>query len=168
MFDFTETVRIDAPREHVWEVVRDIDMWWMRSNTEHLSLEHLDDRPVTEVGARLRIKERIGGVPGEAIGVITAVEPGVEVTWEADAIYRWLGISVPVAEGVTWRVSECGESATELSAHVWARFPRSGLGRLAGVLFTRLLNGVAKDRAHTRAELAYLKSTIEGPRGPRC
>jgi Polyketide cyclase / dehydrase and lipid transport len=168
MFDFTESIRIEAPRQHVWDVIRDLDTWWTPSNPEHLCLEHLDDRPVTEVGARLRIRERIGGVPGEAVGVVTTVEPGRQVSWEADATYRWFGISVPIEEGVTWHISGCGDTAAEVSAHVWAGFPQSGFGWLAAELFTRLLNGVAKDRAHTRAELEYLKSIIETPGGQRC
>ena len=160
MFEFTEAVRIDAPPQHVWEVLRDIDNWWLNSNDEHQLLEHLDDRPATEVGAKLRIKEKIGGIPGEAVGSITAVSAGESVTWEADAIYRWLGFSVPVQEGVTWRIEPRG-TCTQLSAHVWANFPRTGIGRVAAFAFTSLLGGVTKDRRHAHAELEYLKREIE-------
>jgi Polyketide cyclase / dehydrase and lipid transport len=163
MFEFTESVRVEAGPQQVWDVLRDIDNWWLASNDEHVDLEHLDDRPATEVGAKLRIHEKIGGIPGEAVGLITAVEPGSAVTWEADATYRWLGLlSVPVKEGVTWRVQPHGDDATEISARVWARFPHKGIGRLAAFAFTRLLNGVAKDRQHARTELEYLKGIIEG------
>ena len=72
----------------MWELLQAVDQWWPPSNPEHISLEHLDDRPATEVGAKLRIREKIGGIPGEAVGTITAVEPGAAVTWEADATYR--------------------------------------------------------------------------------
>lgn len=162
MFEFTESVRVEAAHQQVWDVLRDIDNWWLASNGEHEDLEHLDDRPVTEVGAKLRIREKIGGIPGEAVGVITAVEPGSAVTWEADATYRWLGLlSVPVQEGVTWRVRPHGDAATEVSARVWASFPGTGIGRLAAFAFTHLLNGVAKDRQHARTELEYLKRVIE-------
>lgn len=129
MFDFTESIVIDAPHERVWEVLRDVDLWWPASNPEHISLEHLDDRPATEVGARLRIRERIGGIPGEAVGTITMVESGAGVTWEADATYRWLGVSVEIGEGVTWRVEPQSASSAVVSARVWASAPRGVLGR---------------------------------------
>ncbi|VAZ90590.1 hypothetical protein LAUMK35_01329 [Mycobacterium pseudokansasii] len=29
MFDFTESILIHAPHEKVWNVVRDIDEWWL-------------------------------------------------------------------------------------------------------------------------------------------
>lgn len=161
MFDFTESVVINAPRERVWQVVREVDTWWLPSNPEHVSLEHLDDRPVTEVGARLRIRESIGGIPGEADGTITTVEPGEAVTWEANATYRWLGLTVQAGEGVTWRIDPQSESSTVLSARVWATFPRGPLGRAFGAAFVHLLNGEAKDREHARTELRYLKRTIE-------
>lgn len=163
MFDFTESVLIHASRETVWQVVRDIDQWWLRSNPDHDALEHLDQRCATEVGAKLRIREKIGGIPGEAVGVITAAEPGKAVTWEAEAIYRWLGVSVRVNEGVTWRLESADDACTQLSARVWATRPDGILGRAASVVFTRLLNGEAKDRQHTRTELQYLKRALEGP-----
>lgn len=162
MFEFTESVLVEAPRQQVWDVVRDVDNWWLASNDEHDDLEHLDDRPVTEVGATLRIREKIGGIPGEAVGAITAVETGSAVTWEADAAYRWLGlVSVPVQEGVTWRLQAQDDATTVLSAWVWASFPGKGIGRLAAFAFMHLLDGVAKDRKHARTELQYLKHLVE-------
>lgn len=162
MFDFTESILIHAPHQKVWDVVRDIDHWWLRSNPDHDSLEHLDQRPATEVGAKLRIREKIGGIPGEAVGVITAAEPGTAVTWEAEATYRWFGVSVRLNEGVTWRLEPRSDTSTQLSARVWAANPCGIFGRLASLVFTRLLNGEEKDRAHARTELQYLKRTIEG------
>lgn len=164
MFEFTEAIHIAAPAERTWDVLKDIDGWWMASNPEHQALEHLDARAVTDVGAALRIREKIGGIPGEAVGTITAVEPGKAVSWEADARYRWIGVSIPVREGVTWRVEPRGTDACTLSATVWAQFPRTSLGRVAFFAFSRLLNGIEKDRNHARAELVYLKKAIEvGP-----
>lgn len=162
MFEFVESILIEAPHQKVWEVLSDIDNWWLASNPEHEVLEHLDARPATEVGARLRIRESIGGILGDAVGTITAVAPGSAVTWEAEATYRWLGVPVTVNEGVTWRVQPRGDAATLVSARVWAAFPAGMLGRLAGFAFTRVLNGVAKDRKHARTELQYLKRSIEG------
>jgi len=161
-FDFTESVVIDAPHPTVWQLLCDIDRWWLASNPEHRSLEHLDDRPATEVGAEIRVRESIGGLPGEAVGTITAVEPGSAVTWRARAKYRWLGVTVPVEEGVTWRAEPAGESRTTVSARVWATFPRGPVGRLVTFAFLHLLDGEEKDREHARTELRYLKRTVEG------
>lgn len=161
MFDFTETVLIEAPRDEVWEVLSDIDRWWLASNPEHGSSEHLDSLAPTKVGARLRIREKIGGIPGEAVGTITAVEPGTAVTWQADARYRWLGIPVRVGEGVTWRVEPHDESTTRVSARVWATFPEHLVGRVARFFFVHVLNGIDKDRHHARTELRYLKNLFE-------
>ena len=168
MFDFTESVLIDARRHEVWDVLSDIDRWWLASNPEHGSLDHLDSLPATQVGARLRIREKIGGIPGEAVGTITAVEPGTAVTWQADARYHWLGIPVRISEGVTWRIEARGEEATEVSARVWAIFPEHLVGRIVRFLFVHVLNGIEKDRRHARTELRYLKGRLEGAdRGDR-
>ncbi|OBI28336.1 SRPBCC family protein [Mycobacterium sp. E2238] len=164
MFEFSESVLIAAPRAQVWSVLSDIDRWWLASNGEHERLEHLDSLPPTQVGARLRIAEKIGGIPGVAEGTITAVDPGTAVTWEADARYRWFGVPVRVGEGVTWRVEPDGEAKTRVGARVWATFPRHLLGRIAAFAFMHLLNGVEKDREHTRTELCYLRKIIEDPR----
>ena len=161
MFEFTESVLIGARKNDVWAVLSDIDRWWLASNPEHRKLEHLDSLAPTQVGARLRIREKIGGIPGEAIGSITSVEPGTAVTWQADARYRWLGIPMRVGEGVTWRVEPCGESTTRVSAQVWARFPRHLLGRIARFLFVHALDGIEKDRHHARTELRYLQALFE-------
>lgn len=162
MFEFTETILIEAPPERVWEVLSDIDGWWLASNPEHQSLERLDDLGV-EVGARIRIREKVAGIPGEAVGVITDVKPNSAVTWEApDTRYRWYGIPVTLEEGVTWGIEpRDGGTGAEVSAHVWARFPSGPLGRLMGWTFVRLLDGVEKDREHARVELRYLKRLIE-------
>lgn len=164
MFDFTESVLVEAPRPRVWQTLSDIDRWWAASNREHMSLEHLDSLPPTQVGARLRVREKIGGIPGVATGAITAVDPGTAVTWQADARYRWLGIPVRVNEGVTWRAESVGETSTRVSARVWATFPRHPVGRMFGFAFTHLLHGVERDREHTRTELRYLKDVIENQR----
>ncbi|WP_142274392.1 hypothetical protein [Mycobacterium scrofulaceum] len=48
-------------------------------------------------------------------------------------------------------------------ARVWATFPRHLLGRVAAFAFVHLLNGVEKDREHTRTKLRYFKRLIEEP-----
>lgn len=167
MFEFTESITIAASPERVWDVVSDIERWWRDSNPEHESLERLDDRAI-ETGARIRIREKIAGIPGVATGTITRVEAGSAVTWEAPgARYRWHGVPLSVDEGVTWAIQpRDGGSATELSAHVWARFPSGVIGRVAEWVFVALLRGVEKDRRHARTELQYLKQLIETPGRP--
>ncbi|MGV9387460.1 SRPBCC family protein [Nonomuraea sp. NPDC003707] len=162
MFEFTESILIEASPPAVWEVLRDIDGWWPASNFEHESLERLDDRGI-QAGARIRIREKIAGIPGEAIGEITRIEPLSEVTWEAPhARYRWHGIPITIGEGVTWRIEPREGDTVHLSAHVWATFPSGRLGRFLEWFFTHPLGGVEKDREHTRVELHYLKEVIEG------
>ena len=162
MFEFTETIRIKASPDVVWSVLEGVDAWWPQSNPEHESIEQLDGARAIEVGTRLRIREKVAGIPGEAVGTITALTAGVEVTWTSDnARYRWLGQSITIGEGVTWRIEPAGTSATTLSAHVWARFPPTLRGRATEWVFTHLLDGVSKDRQHARTELEYLKTTIE-------
>jgi hypothetical protein len=50
---------------------------------------------------------------------------------------------------------------------VWATSPAGPTGRRIEWIFTRVLNGIDKDREHARTELRYLKQTIERtPPGP--
>ncbi len=165
MFEFTEAIEIKAPAPAVWEVLHDLEGWWPASNPEHESLERLDDRGI-EVGARIRIREKIAGIPGEATGTITNIDPGSSVTWETSkARYRWFGVPITIGEGVTWTVEPSGDT-TRVSAHVWATF-RSIPSRLLEPIFTRLLGGIEKDKEHTRIELRYLKRAIEAAQHPQ-
>ena len=171
MLDFTESILIEAPPTHVWAALLDIEQWWPASNPEHESIERLahadqvthDGEPV-EIGrgTQFRIRERIAGIPGEGVGVVTDIDPGRAVTWEADRMrYRLYGVPFTIAEGVTWRVDprECEKSL--LIARVWAKFPAGVLGRLLWLVLAHLLDGVEKDRRHARVELEYLKEAIE-------
>ncbi|WP_026930083.1 hypothetical protein [Glycomyces tenuis] len=119
------------------------------------------------MGTRLRIRETVGGIPGEETGEITQVFPQSSVTWEApQAHYRWCGVTVTVGEGVTWSLDPSGDGATLLGVHVWATRPAGKLGRLLGWVFVHLLRGVAKDREHARIELRYLKCRVETGAAP--
>lgn len=161
MFEFTETIDIQTPAANVWDTIVEVERWWPPSNPEHESLERLDEGDL-KVGTRFRIREKVAGIPGEAIGIVTDLEPGTRVTWRADqARYRLLGISITLGEGVTWRVERDGPDACRLSAHVWATFPHGVTGRVLSFVFTQMLDGIAKDRQHTRTELEYLKKLIE-------
>lgn len=161
-FDFTETIRIDAPAPTVWATLVDIETWWLPSNPEHDSIERLDAGHEITVGTRFRIREKIAGVPGTGLGAITHLDPGTSVTWESDQMRYRLLAAVPftISEGVTWRVDSDGPDHCCVSAHVWARFPTGPGGRLLWLLFTRLLNGINKDRRHARTELEYLSAIL--------
>ncbi len=160
MFEFTESVVIAAPPPVVWDVLHDLENWWPASNPEHESIKRLDDGG-NQVGAELRVRERIAGVPGDAVGAITRVDPQVALTLEApNARYRILGVSFTIGEGVTWTVQPEPDGATRLSAHVWATFP-GAFGWLLQWMLTHLFRGVEKDREHARTELKYLKDILE-------
>lgn len=104
MIEFTEMVTIEAPPAVVWELMQDLEGWWPASNPDHDSLRRLDAGPL-RVGTRVRIREKIAGMPGEATGAITQFEPGHRVTWQAPrARYRWLGLPLTISEGVTWHI----------------------------------------------------------------
>lgn len=163
MIDFTERVEIEAAPAEVWALLRDVEEWWVPSNPEHESLEVLSDGDLGR-GTRIRIRESIAGVPGEAVGTVTEYRPGEAITWQApEARYRLHGIPLRVAEAVQWRVEgEAGLARAALSARVWAEFGSGLRGRLTEWIFRRLLNGVERDRAHARRELLYLKGRLEG------
>jgi hypothetical protein len=74
---------------------------------------------------------------------------------------RLYGVTFTVGEGVTWRVDPDEPEASLLSARVWARFPDGLIGRFLWLVFSRLLDGVEKDRHHAQVELEYLKEAIE-------
>lgn len=161
MFEFTESIFIEAPSNTVWEQLANIEQWWPPSNPEHIRIEvRSSDEPV-DVGTEIVFEERVAGIKGQAQGVITRWIPGTEVTWEGTAVYRYLGFRFRVREGVTWRVESLGE-ISKLSAQVWAEFPSSVLGRFLEWYMTSLLDVVDRDREHARHELEYLKRMIEG------
>jgi len=160
MFEFTESIPISASADVVWGFFTDIRAWWPPSNPEHIRIDiHDSDGSIGE-GTEITFEERIAGIPGKARGSITEVDPGAEVTWEGEAVYRYIGIPFHIREGVTWRIERRGDTS-ELSAHVWAVFPSTLFGRFFEWFATRFLNVVARDRQHARRELEYLQGEIE-------
>ncbi len=129
-YEVSAKATIATTPEKLWKLMQDLEDWWPKSNPEHVSLEILSEDKTIREGTRIRIKEKIAGVPGEAIGEIRDVIKGKQVTWGSDrAVYRYLGIELAVEEGVTWRIQKT-EGGTELSADVWARFPATWKGRV--------------------------------------
>lgn len=162
MYEFTETILIEAPPTRVWEVMSDIGGWLGAASPEHQSMEFLDGSGV-RVGAKIRIREKAAGMPREAVVVVTAVRPGSAVTWESpEARYQWHGFPTTISEGVSLGIEPCeGAASTQVSARVWALFPLGLLGSAVRWAFVRPLNGIEKDREHVRTELRHLKRLIE-------
>jgi hypothetical protein len=163
-FSFTEAISIDAPATTVWATLVDIEGWWLASNPEHDSIDRLDDGNDVTIGARFRIREKIAGVPGTGIGVVTHLDPGTSVTWTADRMrYRLLARTITLGESVTWMVAPDGPASSRLSAHVTAQFPAGAKGKILRLVFTQLLRGIDRDRSHARTELEYLRRILDRP-----
>lgn len=161
MFEISPSVRVDAPPETVWASLVDVETWWVPSNPEHDAIEVLSDHDSLREGTRLRVEERVAGLPGVAEGPVTEFVPGERITWEAPGTrYRFLGLTITVDEGVTWSVEPDGDG-TVLTAHVWARFPDTAFGTLAEWVVVTLLDGVERDYEHAMRELEYLKRQVE-------
>lgn len=161
MFEFTEAIRIEAPRARVWALLADVQRWWLPSNPEHIGLEVRSPDGAIGPGTEIVFEERVAGIRGRAQGRVTRLVPGTEAAWEGVADYRHLGFGFRIREGVAWRVEGAGESS-ELSARVWAAFPSGLFGRLLEWYARIFLRVVERDRAHARRELEYLKRALEG------
>ena len=145
----------------VWVFLTEIEEWWVPSNPEHGSLEVLSDHDSLQEGTRIRVEERIAGLPGVAEGEVTEVRPQERITWEApNTTYRYYGLTIHVDEGVSWKLDPT-DGGTKLTAHVWATFPNTLLGMLVEWSFKHVLSGVEKDYAHAMKELEYIKTEIE-------
>ncbi|MFC7130509.1 SRPBCC family protein [Haloferax chudinovii] len=162
MYAISPTVTIDASPEQVWEFLKDVEEWWVASNPDHESLEVYSDGERIEEGTRIRVRERIAGIPGVADGEVTEYVPGERLTWEAPkARYRFYGFPLEVDEGVTWKITPT-RGGTELTARVWASFPDSVLGTITEWTFEHVLHGVERDYRHAMRELEYIKRSLEG------
>lgn len=160
MFEFVESVRIEAPPADDWVYIADVERWWLASNPEHIRLEVRSPDSAIGLGTEIAFEERVAGIKGQAKGTITQWVPGTQVTWESKAIYQYLGFPLRVREGVSWRVGS-NDKGTQLSAHVWAEFSSSLVGRFFEWYAKAILKVVDRDREHARRELEYLKSAIE-------
>lgn len=161
MFEFTESIRIEASPADIWNVLQDVEQWWPPSNPEHIKIEVRSPDKSIDVGTEIGFEERVAGIKGRAEGKIIRLIPETEVTWEGVAEYRYVGLPFQIREGVSWQIDRDGE-ASELSAQVWAEFPSTIFGRLLEGYAKSVLNVVDRDREHARQELEYLKRAIEG------
>ncbi len=160
MFQFTESIPIEALPTEIWATFVDIEEWWPPSNPEHIGIEVKSGGSPVDVGTEIVFEERVAGIKGKAEGAITKWAPEREAAWEGVAVYRYCGLRFRVREGVSWLIEDHGESS-QLSARVWAEFPSTLLGRFLEWYTTKLLNVVARDREHARRELEYLKYVVE-------
>lgn len=159
MFEFTESVYIEAAPTRVWDIFADVEAWWPPSNPEHIGIQ-VEDRPIRE-GSRVTFEEKVAGIPARASGRITELHPGESATWEGVARYRYLGlIPFTVEEGVCWTL-EPAAGGTRMSARVWAVFPRTLFGRLLEWYATWVIDVIRQDRAHARCELEWFKGHME-------
>lgn len=164
MFEFTESVHIQAPTDEVWSLLQNVEQWWPPSNPEHVGIEVRSSDKSIGIGTEIVFEERVAGIKAKAEGAVKRYEPLTEVAWEGTAKYRYFGIPLEVDEGVAWRLA-ADEGGTVLSANVWAQFAQSLFGSAVEWYVKSILNVVEKDRAHARCELEYLKRTIEGYSG---
>jgi hypothetical protein len=163
MFEFTESIRIEAPVGKVWKHLVDVEAWWLPSNPDHIGLEVRSANDRINVGTEVVFEERVAGIKGQATGTIKNLIDGEEITWESTAEYRYLGFLFQIQEGVSWQVESDTQTST-LAARVWAKFPSSIVGRIFEWYAKSVLDIVDRDREHARRELAYLKRVIEDAR----
>jgi hypothetical protein len=159
-FRFTETIHIAAPTARAWNVLVQIESWWPPSNPEHISIDVQSHGEGPRLGTPIVFEERVAGIGCRADGAISAWDAGREATWEGEAIYKYYGIPIRVAEGVTWSLTGDARE-TELAATVWAEFPAGPWGRFLEWYTTKVLSVIDRDRAHARRELEYLRDRIE-------
>jgi hypothetical protein len=161
MFSLTESVTITASPGVIWTHLLDLERWWTASNPDHIRLEIASPDKRVETGTRVEFEERIAGVRRKATGRIVWVHVDSAARWEGTAAYRWMGMNIPMEEGVEWHIAGMGELAI-VSARVWMYFPKGLFGRAVKWYAMKVLKIERASREHTRLELKYLKGMIEG------
>src|SRR5256712_10921236 len=154
MFEFEESVSIDAPVSDVWKFVTDVSRWWLpRAPTTLLQLRTA--KGLLGLGDEVGFEEWVGGNRGEARGTITEWTQGRAVTWEGEATYRYFGVRIRIEESVTWRVQP-RSGGSGLSARGGAGVPPGVFGRLAEGYAGAVLPIVGKGRQHRPPGTDYL------------
>lgn len=77
---FETSVDIDAPADHVWATLIDVERW-PEFTPSITSVKQLEDGPMA-VGARARVKQP--GFP-ELVWEVTGFDPGTSFTWRASS-----------------------------------------------------------------------------------
>ena len=159
-YEIKPSIEIHTSVGKVWDFIIDIESWWVKSNSEHISLVINDAEKNIRIGTRITVREKIAGIPCKAIGEITKYEPNELVEWRA--IYYLLGMKwIKVYAGVRWKLRSIGDNTSSLMANVWADFPKGFGYSLLWFLFKNMMNGIKKDYEHAMKELVYIKTTIE-------
>lgn len=161
MFSFTESVTITASPGVIWANLVDLERWWAASSADHIRLEILSEDKSLATGTPVNFEERVAGIRAEAKGRIVWLHAGSAARWEGTALYHWMGLKIPIDEGVEWHIAGLGEMAI-VSASVWAYFPKGLWGGMVRWYAMTVLKIERRDREHTRRELEYLKGMVEG------
>lgn len=161
MISFTESVTVAASSGLIWTRLMDFGSWWPVAHPDHLRVElHSGGKSVVE-GTQIDFEERLAGMRSVATGQIVSLHPGVEATWEGRAVYRHLGLRIPLQTGVKWRLAAMGSDMTILSASMWSGFSGNAIGHLLEWYARQHLKMVERSRAHMRRELDSLKDGLE-------
>src|SRR2546426_1896490 len=148
MFEFEESVSIDAPVSDVWKFVTDVSRWWLpRAPTTLLQLRTA--KGLLGLGDEVGFEEWVGGIRGEARGTITEWTQGRAVTWEGEATYRYFGVRIRIEESVTWR-GQTRNGGPPRSARGWGGVPPRVFGRLTEGGAGGVLLILDQERQHAR------------------
>ena len=138
---------IDAPREKVWEVVRDPANWRSLMGPGMAQLEHRGG-PEVGLGARYELRLNVGSA---AIGGLVEI-----VEWDEGCELAWTSVTGIDQRG-RWRLREEPDGA---STRVTLRFAYTAPGGIFGVVADRL--GAPTVSGHLGRALKNLKREIEG------
>lgn len=123
---WTDSTRIDAPADIVWQLTTDVEAWPATTPTMQ-SVKRLDDGPL-RVGSQARVKQP---AQAEAVWTVTGLEPGREFSWETTR----RGLVLTGTHTVTADGSRC-HNTLALDATGALAVP---LGLVLGAAFRRVL-----------------------------
>jgi uncharacterized membrane protein len=102
---FEKTIEIDAPQQHVWDTLTDVEAWPQRIETVD-EVEVLTPAPLTK-GSRVRLKQP---KLGEGIWDITV--------WDAPSYFEWTQKTSGVTSVAGHRVEAMGDGRSRLTLSV--------------------------------------------------
>jgi|UPI000788E63F hypothetical protein len=162
--DVTESVRVTATKQAIWNAVTDFEGVFHDSNHAHLSTT-VTKRPESgfDDGLTFLQKETVGGIYGVLDGRVFDVFPTRRYRWSADTTYRLWGIDViEVSEGGDLRIEETrAGDGWRLSHRVFGHFPDTFVGRAMSWFMSAFMNIEADAAQHTLVELEYVKREVE-------
>ena len=163
--DVTESVRVDAPKQAIWNAVTDFEGVFHDSNHAHLSTT-VTNRPESgfDDGLTFLQKETVGGIYGVLDGRVFDVFPAKRYRWSADTTYSLWGFEIiEVSEGGDLRIEETrAGDGLRLSHRVFGHFPDTFTGRAMSWFMSAFMNIESDAAQHTLVELEYVKRQVEG------